>query len=68
MSTIEATGTFTHETPTITVSGGMGNTSQPEVNLQMRTSTPDGEATHVINAWFDAGTLLRAIDDGLSKQ
>jgi hypothetical protein len=60
VNTHSATGT--HEighTPTLTISGGAGNTDSPEVHLQFRES--DDNSIRSLFGWFDAEALIRDI-------
>lgn len=63
MQTIPATGKFARRDtrPTISVSGGRGNTDRPEVHLQLTTVDDSGETTVRVMGWFDAADLVDAI-------
>lgn len=61
MTTITATGSHGPERPTARITGGDGNTSQPEVRIIMRAASLDGETSHALEAWFDAADLTDAI-------
>lgn len=58
MNTIRATGHLT-DPPTLTLSGGSGNTDQPEIHIIAR--EVDDEETRTIAFWVNRDALLDAI-------
>lgn len=63
MTTLEATGHFTHvhQSPTLTVSAGAGNTEDAdEIHLMLRDNV-DGRSVVAIG-WFKVDELRKAID------
>lgn len=67
MRTLKATGEFSEgQTPTLSISGGAGDRTAPQVHIIFRES--DDENTRTVGAWFRRDELLEAINEASPRQ